>query len=519
MIIKLQYKCPAWHQNENCFVLGHAFLPDGNLLLGDNFLNFFALINSEKELKAALQTLNGQFSVIINKPEFCAIAIDSTRSFPLFYRISDTKISVSDNANELIQAGDELNTNAISQVRTGLFIIGNQTLVNGIYQVKPSTYVIFEKNAAKSDYHTQYVIPQNEIFSNNDHSIELVEKINKSCDRLIKTANGRQIIIPLSGGYDSRLIACLLKKANYTNVICYNVGRRDNPEHKISKLVAESLNFPYYFIDNTSSDFLNNYTESSTFKNYYNYSGMLCGPFWMYEYFGVKYLVEEKIIEANAIFVPGHSGDVIAGSQLTKAGINKNNTIAEIIEKAFANKYSGGDTELKNLIGKFMLAQMEKNPDVLPYMFYDEFDYLERLPSYINNSARVYHFFEHEFRLLFWDKELMNFMNSLAFEQKEYKKMYNKVLEERYFKPLNVFYKKETANYKTQIYWKRIKTLIKKLLPKAIAKEINRTPDHTCMFEITQAFTKELVANKIELNKSLNNRFTEWYILQLKKKL
>ena len=44
-----------------------------------------------------------------------------------------------------------------------------------------------------------------------------MKKLSKSCE-------GKQIAIPLSGGYDSRLIASGLHKIGFKNVICFSYG-------------------------------------------------------------------------------------------------------------------------------------------------------------------------------------------------------------------------------------------------------------------------------------------------------
>ena len=53
-------------------------------------------------------------------------------------------------------------------------------------------------------------------------------------DKVIRSANGRMIVVPLSGGYDSRVIASGLAHRGYRNVRCFSYGKKHNHESIIS---------------------------------------------------------------------------------------------------------------------------------------------------------------------------------------------------------------------------------------------------------------------------------------------
>ena len=65
--------------------------------------------------------------------------------------------------------------------------------------------------------------------------MELSNQIEKTIKNIIKDANGATIIIPLSAGLDSRLIASGLKNFNYNNVKCFSYGLKNNYETLSSK--------------------------------------------------------------------------------------------------------------------------------------------------------------------------------------------------------------------------------------------------------------------------------------------
>jgi asparagine synthase (glutamine-hydrolysing) len=142
---------------------------------------------------------------------------------------------------------------------------------------------------------------------------------------------GRTAVIPLSGGFDSRLIAVLMKKLNYENVICFTYGRKTN-EVEISQSVASKLGFKWYFVDYDAIDYIG-FTKDEQFLTYaFEYSGAY-SMVYLQEYFAVKYLKENNLIPEDSVFLPGHSGDYLGGSYT-------NRTAKISHDKEYANHFS-----------------------------------------------------------------------------------------------------------------------------------------------------------------------------------
>src|SRR5690606_19684702 len=58
-------------------------------------------------------------------------------------------------------------------------------------------------------------------------------------------------IIPLSGGHDSRMLVNYLYKAQIKNVICFSYGSANNLQSRISKKVAEAVEYDWHFVEYT----------------------------------------------------------------------------------------------------------------------------------------------------------------------------------------------------------------------------------------------------------------------------
>ena len=67
-------------------------------------------------------------------------------------------------------------------------------------------------------------------------------------DRMMKSLDGRELVVPLSAGRDSRLIVSAIHHLGYRNVRCFAYGRPGNFEAQASKAIAEKLGFKWRFV-------------------------------------------------------------------------------------------------------------------------------------------------------------------------------------------------------------------------------------------------------------------------------
>ena len=132
---------------------------------------------------------------------------------------------------------------------------------------------------------------------------------------MINSANGRQIIVPLSGGLDSRFIVTGLRKFNYKNVICISYGLKNNIEAILAKKIAKKLGYKWIFIEYKPKKF-KRYFYSEDYNKYLTYCDSLTSIHFIGEYYMLKELDDNSLIEKDAIFVNGQSGDFITGNHI-----------------------------------------------------------------------------------------------------------------------------------------------------------------------------------------------------------
>ncbi|MDP4189460.1 MAG: asparagine synthase-related protein, partial [Bacteroidota bacterium] len=466
-----------WFTQNNIRAKGYLFDAEGKYYCDDGLTEYFFDVKDNESLQIKLEQANGLFTAFVQIEDAVYLACDPTRTFPLFYCLKDKEFYVSDSIESLMGITGLKDPDPLSQLefRSTAFVAGRETLIKGIYQVQAGEMVCLRKyKAEQSFYHTYTtsftVDSTKEVFTK-----KFEELLDDVFGRLIASLGGRTIVLPLSGGYDSRLIAVMLKKYDVRNVICFTYGRRDNPEMEISSKTACILGYPWYFVEYTP-ELIRDFIQDDCFQEYFRYSAQYSSMFYMQEYFAVKYLTEHSLIPKDAVFVPGHSGDFLGGSHLDgklKPHSSAKKLVNEIFNRNFILSGLSGK-EKQMLKAKIWNPVKEEGSEkkLLTYSLYENWDLKERQAKFIINSSNVYYYFGHQVRLPLWDTGLVNFFNILPYELKLYKRFYNRVLEESYFKPFHVHFENEFQPAPLQIKLQVLKNYLRPFIPEWVKEKI-----------------------------------------------
>jgi|GEM_PF-279475 len=568
----------AWSEHGDIWAKGFIYL-DGSCITGKALCGYFSDVDSMPALIKKLEQCNGCFSVIISRDDVL-LACDPIRMFPLFYLIHGQDIYISDSAEMLARkeksndpdlidltsntdaafTGEQpqegpparylLKTESPGNHREGPadkslqpvintpgkafvnepaareflatgYVTGNETLVSGLYQVQAGEMVHLYGKEKRGVFYSTY---QSERYSDKDYR-ELSDQLQQILDslfkRLIKSLDGRTVVIPLSGGFDSRLIAAMLKKLGYSHVICYTYGRPGSKDIIPSGKVAGILGYPWKYVE-YNHKLINNYLSDPGFIQYYRYSANLVSMFFLQEYFAVRYLTEQNYIPGDSVFVPGHSGDFIAGSMYLKHHLPPGILPGEqIAEKIFDIKYSlcrPAGEEKDIMLARIRAALHDKAiiPGAYAHTIYEDWDVKEKFAKFIVNSCNVYCWFGYEYRLPFWDREFVEFFRSVPYLYKLNKKLYDEVLVNRIFKPMGLVFESEVQPSAVVQKLEYVKSVIRKSLPFLTGKPDRNDP--LFYHEMTRMMVDDLQQMEIKIRvqgRAYNSVIVQWYLHQL----
>lgn len=508
-----------WKNKDNLWFKGYLY--DGNRLKSEvQIFSELSQIKNKASLVEWLNTSNGCFSIVLTGDFGTLLAVDIMRTFPIFYSRNNNNWVVTDDPVSIFRGNAEVDPMAAVELECSGYVTGCRTLFNAVYQVQAGEIVAYSNHSIHCSFYADFRIDRIDSSKFNNLQQKLSHKLETVFERMVNSLDGRQVVLPLSGGYDSRLMATMLKKFGHKNVFTYTYGRAGNHELENSQRTATILGFPWVFIK-YNSDLIQGFMSESTFSNYIHYVGKASSIFFMQEYFAVKFLHENNCIEKDAVFIPGFSGDALAGSHLRRSvaeSVDKEKLIKQIYNKTYnQNNSIKFKNQFLHLIKDFVNQHSENIPT---YNIYEQWLFKERHAKLIVNSASVFDFFGYEYRLPFWDRELVSFFTAVPFEYKLYKPLYNKTVVDCFFTPNNVAFEKEIQASPSDITKQKIKDKIRPYLPLKLKSHFLEKNDWTAYSLITEELMRDLKDNNIPYvfkADHYNSIISKWYVECIRK--
>jgi len=383
--------------------------------------------------------IEGCFSAIVECERELIAYVDPIRSLPLFYAQEKGALYISDNPywiEEQLPPQKFSSEHLVEYLYCG-YVLGKETLHPKIFQLRAGEKLTFDKKA-QTLLISDYILFQPARHQPADQirlKAQWETKLEQMMERLIRSLDGRPVALPLSGGFDSRLLAILFKEHGISNVTCFSYGSQGNKEAETSRSVANKLGFPWQFVPYTPEE---------------NRELMTCGEFLSFKQFASRYTslphfqdylaVKKLDFPKETIFIPGHSLDFLAGSHIplhwsSSHPISRNQLVQTLIN-VHASLWSPQKLEKKHLLPKSFskpytpefIDKLLEEYTHFPHAYYEYWDWRERQAKYIANSVRVYEFFGYEWRMPFWDISLIRFWQHVPFDLRKNKKLFDRYM-------------------------------------------------------------------------------------------
>ena len=386
--------------------------------------NALAAVENIEAWAEKLKGLAGFFSLVKHEGNTLCAAVDHIRSRPLFYGVNEQGLYLSDSAEWVRQQMNDTVMDEFAKAEFQLtgYVTGRDTLYKHVKQLQAGECLLYADHTLAVERY--YSFEHSEPVDYNEAALldELDVVAKASIQRLISYANGRQIVIPLSGGYDSRLIAALLKEANYDNILTFTYGVKGNKEAAYSKIVADNLGLEWHFVEYTETLWQAAW-QTDERKRY-----QLEGSNWtslahMQDWLAVKIMKEQGMVESDAVFAPGHSGDMVAGSHIPSfihGDLTAKYTKDDLVEHLFNKHYCL--TQHKNVQPSVSMFKEKVEKSLVLQATYsaqefanecEKYNWDNRQSKYIVNSVRVYDFFDYDWWIPLWDKDFIGFFENL----------------------------------------------------------------------------------------------------------
>tara|TARA_B100000780_G_scaffold102373_1_gene71562 strand:+ start:17798 stop:19432 length:1635 start_codon:yes stop_codon:yes gene_type:complete len=393
------------------------------------------------EFSKWIKSVRGHFSIIIYSSDRVFCAVDQVRSVPLFYNYDANQISIAANAEDLLDKPAlnlELdNAEAALEIAMSGFTIGKKTLSIGISQLQAGECILVEENTVTIHRYYRYS-PWNTTSDNKDElKVELTMLLKDMFQSVAESCKGRQIVIPLSGGHDSRLIASGLKEVGFEDVVCFSYGLSNNFEAKTAKKIAEKLGYKHVSIPLSLKKQKDIFSQSC-FSEFRDMTNTLCNSPVLLDYSAVKILIEGNHIASDAIFINGMSGDFISGSHSDPRlkELDLDDFVYSFMQKHYnlwqSLRSPKNDKKIKarllENVKKIMSDHRLSQDDFSSIA--ESIEWSGRQSKFVTTTQRSYEFHGHEWRLPLWDSLFMKFWEKIPLDHKVNQSLYKEVLYE-----------------------------------------------------------------------------------------
>ncbi len=389
-------------------------------------------------LGRVLSRLDGFFSFIWRTPDAVYLCADRARSRPLFYQfVRRAGWRITDRVETLQLGGrDSLSE---EEFRRAGYVTGSSTLDRAVTQLEAGTIIALTSDGGTRthryhDYFSRSIDPANRT------KAQLLEALDATVlpliDSIIRYAGGRQLVIPLSGGADSRALAACLAARGYQNLLAFTFGARRSPEVETSRRVATALGIPWQAVRYDRSTWQQMLPERA-FTDYLRRAHSLVSVPNLQVYPAVPRLLAAGLIQSSAVILPGHTDFFPGGSMPPMARLAPNQRFDVESADQFIWKtrylYRSAETGVTDLVRKKLEGQVaelwqrapgsENSPERWLATI-DAWNHRERQAKFIGNSNRYYEAFGLEWWMPLWQEAFANFWREVPLSYRAGKQLW-----------------------------------------------------------------------------------------------
>lgn len=387
----------------NSKVENFKFFNNGNAILKFNYKNFKIIIIGQifenkneifKEIKNSLDKkkfknllkLNGEYVfTALNKKNKIYIVGNSQNSYiPVFYVNSKNNLSVEQNIlNFSSEHYSKLN---FKKMYEWLIFNGrsfnNETFLTNIKILEAGSLILKNKKKITNYLLPPFIYKPNKM-TLNDATKMASNSLKKAINDRIKNSKGNTQL-GLSGGLDSRILASLVEKNNFSKVTSHTISSKFSFEKKISRIVARTLK-------------LNHHEICVPIKDYYLYAfeAIKFGGFNNVFKHGIyrKYLKRKFKGKNKYNIMFGNALDVLIASSYSSRDLKRIKGKKKYIDW-FKNKYQLFSSKELNLFFKKKISNKYLNKNFNSFL--NKYDFNK------NNSIDINDAFAFETRIKRW---------------------------------------------------------------------------------------------------------------------
>ena len=237
------------------------------------------------------------------------LTTDRTRSHHLlFTRAGDTWV-ISDDPQELRRHAPTWTRDeqAAEVFLHAGFTPGTRTLAHEVYATPAGSVVELRSDGTWSSRSWEtYRYDVDPVTSPEEFAGVFRTALDAAVERVLQDTDGRQLLVPLSGGLDSRLLAVWLKRHGARDVVTFTYGVPGSSEVAISRGVAEALGMDWFTVDLDPTEVARTWAGPDGVDFQRRTWGLTSLPH-VQDWYALLQMRRKALIDTDAVFLPGHT--------------------------------------------------------------------------------------------------------------------------------------------------------------------------------------------------------------------
>lgn len=375
---------------------------------------------------AVLASHPGRLAAIRIDDDEVVLAQDRLRSWPLFWALEDLggpehagdcgtdpgrarsgrRLVISDDSTLMRGAvtSPRLDPRARREFLDAGFVTGTDTLLAGVHQTEQGAIVRIDRATGKARAVNHSLARFSEetdmITDPEEFTALLSEALDAGLGRVLEDLDRRpgspRLVLPLSGGLDSRLLAAWLAlHGALDRTVAFTYGRPGSREVEVSRSVAEAVGLEWHAVEYVPAD-LREAWQTQDAADFLEYSYALGALPHVQDWYALRSLLAQGVLRRGDVVLPGHTivGNMhdewmleeptITRGRVAKAIITHHQDLQGGQKRAWADPYRAA--KVKEFLA---LRPFTGSPrDVQSVL--ESYNVRERQTKYINNSMRAY---------------------------------------------------------------------------------------------------------------------------------
>lgn len=427
---------PGWKFADGLAVRGRGFDATG---AEADLVELYRNVDTYESIIQTTRGLSGFFSVVRETPDAIYLVCDHARSIPLYF--SDTAtVAVSDTATGAATTEQAVQFDPIAESEFVLtrYVTRGETLLPAVKSVRAGEIVRVPRDEPSSFNRTRYVRYRPTTRLDGDRNA-LLDRMATVLDdvfgRTAEIVGNRPVVVPLSGGIDSRLVATLLVEQG-CDVTGFTFGRRGHADVEVSRNVANALGIDWEWVE-YSPDRWHEWYHSTDRLGYhdsaFNYDSL---PF-LAEWPAIRELIRTGRLPEDAIVCPGHT--VTTPSERVPGGwLNTTPGEEEFLDYVLDTHYSLWDWDDADarrafeprIVADASLGSIESGAHAAAA--YEQWEWTNRMTTFTNGDLRLYDWFDLDWWLPLWDPAFVRFWSSVPLRERHEKSLQTAFTAQKY---------------------------------------------------------------------------------------